>query len=126
MSLRRDGSQWLVQSLGFRKMCGRRLRDVAVHDDRWLALPGWHAAALHCAARERWIGWSSMQRRARLFLIANNTRYLLLPGAAGTPRRASRVLGRSLRRLARDWQALHRHELLLAESFVDPALYNDN
>ena len=109
--------------LGFRKMCGRRLRHVAVWRGRWLALLGWHAAALHCAARDRWIGWTSLQRRTRLFLIANNTRYLLLPGAAGTPRLASRVLGRSLARLRRDWQAVHGHGLLLAESFVDPARF---
>ena len=101
--------------LGFRKMCGRRLRHLAVWRERWLAL--------HCAARDRWIGWTSLQRRTRLFLVANNTRYLLLPGFAGTPRLASRVLGRSLRRLARDWQALHGHALLLAETFVDPARF---
>ena len=39
--------------LGFRNLCGNRLRQVAVHGERWL---GWHAAALHCAARDRWIG----------------------------------------------------------------------
>ena len=41
--------------LGFRNFCGKRLRQVAVHGERWLALIGWHAAALHCAARDRWI-----------------------------------------------------------------------
>ena len=41
--------------LGFRKYCGHRLRQVAVHGERWLALLGWHAAALHRAARDRWI-----------------------------------------------------------------------
>ena len=51
--------------LGFRKMCGRRLRHVAVWRGRWLALLGWHAAALHCAARDRWIGWTSLQRRTQ-------------------------------------------------------------
>ena len=109
--------------LGFRKMCGRRLRHVAVHGERWLALLGWHAAALHCAARERWIGWSSLQRRARLFLVVGNTRFLILPQASGQRCLASRVLGLSLRRLARDWLAVHGHAILLAESFVDPARY---
>ena len=91
--------------------------------DRWLALLGWHAAALHCGARDRWIGWTSLQRRQRLFLVANNSRFLILPEAQGTPRLASRALGLSLRRLPRDWQRLHRHALLLAESFVDPRLF---
>ena len=58
--------------LGFRKFCGRRLRHVAVLGDRWLALLGWH----------------SWQRRQRLFLVVNNSRFLVLPEAAGTPPRA--------------------------------------
>ena len=106
--------------LGFRKFCGRRLRHVAVLGERWLALLGWHAAALHCAAREHWIGWHSLQRRQRLFLVVNNSRFLVLPEAAGTPHLASRVLGLSLRRLPGDWLARHGHPILLAESFVDP------
>ncbi len=109
--------------LGFRNLCGRRLRHVAVLGERWLALLGWHAAALHCAARDQWIGWSSLQRRQRLFLVANNSRYVLLPGAAGVPNLASRVLGLSLRRLRADWLAIHGHDLLLAETFVDSGLF---
>ena len=88
--------------LGFRNFCGRRLRHVATLGDEWLALVGWHAAALHCAARDRWIGWSSLQRRQRLFPVAHQSRFLLLPG---------------------DWLALHGHAVLLAETFVDPARF---
>jgi hypothetical protein len=33
------------------------------------------------------------------------------------------VLGLSLRRLCADWLARHGHELLLAESFVDPSRF---
>ena len=109
--------------LGFRKMCGRWLHHVVVWRGRWLALLGWHAAALHCAARDRWIGWSDLQRRARLFLVANNTRFLVLPAASGQPCLASRVPGPSLRRLPRDWQQLHGHPVPLAETFVDPQLF---
>ncbi len=109
--------------LGFRNFCGKRLRQVAVHGERWLALIGWHAAALHCAARERWIGWSSLQRRQRLFLVANQSRFLLLSEAGSSPHLASRVLGLSLRQLPREWQRLHGSALLLAESFVDPARF---
>ena len=75
-----------------------------MHGERWLALIGWHAAALHCAARDRWIGWSSLQRRQRLFLVANQSRFLLLSEAGSSPHLASRVLGLSLRQLPREWQ----------------------
>ena len=39
------------------------------------------------------------------------------------PNLASRVLGLSLRSLRVDWLALHGHDLLLAETFVDPQRY---
>ncbi len=107
--------------LGFRNFCGKRLRQVAVLGDQWLALIGWHAAALHCAARDRWIGWTSLQRRQRLFLVANQSRFLLLCEAGSCPHLASRVLGLSLRQLPREWLRLHAAPLLLAETFVDPS-----
>ena len=109
--------------LGFRNFCGNRLRQVAVLGERWLALIGWHAAALHCAARDRWIGWTSLQRRQRLFLVVNQSRFLLLSEAGSSPHLASRVLGLSLRQLPREWQRLHAAPLLLAETFVDPARF---
>ena len=109
--------------LGFRNFCGRRLRHVATLGDEWLALVGWHAAALHCAARDRWIGWSSLQRRQRLFPVAHQSRFLLLTAPGAAPRLASRVLGLALRRLPGDWLALHGHAVLLAETFVDPARF---
>ena len=90
--------------LGFRKLCGCQLKQVAVQGQRWLALLGWQAAALHSGPRDRWIGWSPLQRRTRLFLLANQSRFLLLPRAGSQPGLASRVLGLSLRRLPRDWQ----------------------
>ena len=106
--------------LGFRKLCGCQLKQVAVHGQRWLALLGWQAAALHCGPRDRWIGWSSLQRRTRLFLLANQSRFLLLPAAGSQPGLASRVLGLSLRRLPRDWQRRYATPLVLVETFVDP------
>ena len=35
--------------LGFAKLCGPQLKQVAVCGERWLALLGWQATALHCA-----------------------------------------------------------------------------
>lgn len=109
--------------LGFRNFCGNRLRQVAVHGERWLGLLGWQAAALHCAARDRWIGWTSLQRRQRLFLVVNQSRFLLLSPAGACPGLASRVLGQSLRQLPDEWQRRHGAAVLLAETFVDPALF---
>ena len=79
---------------------------------------GWQAAALKLTARDRWIGWSPQQRRRRLHLLTQNSRFLILPGFhAGNL--ASRVLGLSLRRLAGDMLAVHGFPVLLAETFCE-------
>ena len=109
--------------LGFRQFAGRGLRHVAVWRGRWVALAGWQSGAFKCGPRDRWLGWHRSVQFRRLHLIANNTRFLVLPEAAGVPNLASRVLGRSLRRLGGDWEALHGHPLELAETFVDPARF---
>ena len=54
---------------------------------------------MHRAARDRWIGWTSLQQRQRLFLVANQSRFLLLTEADRSPHLASRELGLSLRQL---------------------------
>jgi hypothetical protein len=69
--------------------------------------------------REQWIGWSDEQRRRRLALVANNVRFLLLPGRT-VPNLGSAVLSRVLARLSDDWQARYAHPVLVVETFVDP------
>ena len=109
--------------LGFRGMIGNSLRHVAERPDgAWVALLGWRAGAHKLAARDKWIGWTAEQRSRRLHLIANNVRFVILPGCS-EPNLASRVLGRSLRRLSDDMRAAHGHPVLLAETFVDPARF---
>ena len=109
--------------LGFRQFAGRGLRHVAEWRGRWLALVGWQSGAFKCAPRDRWLGWHRSVQFRRLHLIANNTRFLVLPEAAGIPNLASRTLSRSLRRLGADWAARHGHPLELAETFVDPSRF---
>ena len=109
--------------LGFRGMIGNSLRHVAERPDgAWVALLGWRAGAHKLAARDRWIGWTAEQRSRRLHLVANNARFLILPGHS-EPNMASRALGQSLRRLSDDMRAAHGHPVLLAETFVDPARF---
>lgn len=109
--------------LGFRGLVGGGVRQVAeAADGRWLALLGWHAGSFKVGARDRWIGWTREQQFRRLRLVANNTRFLVLPGVE-IPNLASRVLGLSLRRLSSDMEAQVGHPVLLAETFVDPSRY---
>jgi len=97
---------------------GETVRYVAHHRGRWLALVVFSAPALKCGARDRWIGWDYGVQFARLHLVTNNSRFLLLPGA---PRNlGSRVLSLCTRRMVRDWPERFGHAVLVAESFVDP------
>ena len=93
---------------------GETLRYVAHHRGQWLALVVFSAPALKCAARDRWIGWDYAVQFDRLHLLSNNSRFLLLPGAARNL--GSRVLSLCTRRLVRDWPVRFGHALLLVET----------
>ena len=98
-------------------------KGVAEWREHWLALAGWQSGAFKCAPRDRWLGWHPSVQFRRLHLIGNNTRFLILPEAKGIKNLASRTLGLSLRRLSGDWREAHGHVLELAETLVDPSLF---
>jgi hypothetical protein len=108
--------------LGALAKIGRTLWYVATWKGQWVALLSFSAAAWKCAARDRWIGWDFRHQYDRLHLIANNSRFLILP-AWHRPNLASRVLSLCERRLARDWPQRFGHPLLLLETFVDPRYF---
>jgi hypothetical protein len=102
-------------------LVGGVLRYVATTpDSRWVALLGWSSPALHLRPRDRWINWSDSQRAARLPLLVQNSRFLLLTPRTQFPNLASRALALCLKRLPDDWLAAFGHTALVAETFVDP------
>ena len=108
--------------LGLKALVGRSLRYVAHCEGQWLALLGWASAAKKCAARDAWIGWSAPLQWQRIGLLANNARFVLLPGPR-VPNLASKILAANLARLSADWLSVHGQPLLLAETFVDPTRF---
>jgi hypothetical protein len=104
------------------QLVGEHLRYVAEYRGRWLALATWSAAALHIKARDSFIGWNEEQRRTRLPLVVNNSRLLVLPPCR-CPNLISRFMKLLLARLGADWEGEWGHALALAETFVDPHLY---
>jgi hypothetical protein len=104
------------------QLVGEHMRYVAEYRSQWLALAAWSAAALHLKARDQFIGWSQEQRRTRLGLVVNNSRLLVLPPCQ-CPNLISRFMKLMLGRLSADWQQSWGHPLALAETFVDPHLY---
>ncbi len=103
-------------------LVGEQLRYVACVGERWVGLLSWSAAAKHLRWRDQWIGWSVEQQRRRRALVANNARFLILPGLE-CPNLATRVMGLCCQRLSSDWEKTYGHGLLVVESFVDSQLF---
>jgi hypothetical protein len=104
--------------LGFKRIVGEALYYIATIGQQWVALIGWGSAALKCAARDQWIGWDRQLQYRRLYLVANNLRFLILPDWH-MPNLASHVLALNIKRLSNDWLNFYGHPILLAETFVD-------
>lgn len=104
---------------GWQGMVGEQIRYVAVREDGcWVACLGWSAAAFRLSPREDWIDWSPVQMRQRRHLIANNSRFLILPGHEQV-NIGSRILGLNIRRLSADWQEVYDHPIWVVETFVE-------
>jgi len=101
-------------------LVGEQLRYVAEYDGHWVALLTWNAAAYHLRDRETWIGWTPAQKKRRLTLVVNNSRFVVL---VRVPNLASRVMKGCVQRVSSDWLRTYNHEVLVAESFVDPQLF---
>jgi hypothetical protein len=108
--------------LGRGRLVGKQLRYVAKYQGQWMALLTWSDAAYHLKDREQWIGWNARQKKQRLPLVVNNSRFLI-PKSIRVPNLASRVMKLCLQRLAPDWQQAYGHAVLVAESFVDSQLF---
>ncbi|MCY4303201.1 MAG: DUF4338 domain-containing protein [Aestuariivita sp.] len=103
---------------GALRRIGHELHYVVEHQGQWIALISFSPAALKCTARDQWIGWLPQVQTDRLRLIANNSRFLILPGHH-YPNLATRILSACQKRLSADWLAHFSKPLLLLETFVD-------
>jgi len=118
--------QLLMQShhyLGALPKIGNTIWYVATAQDQWLALLSFSAAALRCAARDDWIGWGYRHQFDRLNLVANNSRFLILP-EHHQKNLASRILSLCKRRIQQDWLQRFGFPLLMLETFVDPQRFH--
>jgi len=109
--------------LGDLPKIGETIWYVATLHDEWVALLTFSAAALKCAARDQWIGWSYRHQYDRLKLVVNNSRFLILP-QWHLRNLGSRVLSLCEKRIQNDWAERFNHPLLLLETFVDPQRYH--
>jgi hypothetical protein len=105
--------------LGFGGAVGENLQYVIGDaQNRPLACLVFGAAAWKCQDRDQFIGWTAQQRQKNLALVANNTRFLILPWVK-VPDLGSWILGQIARRIGRDWQAKYGHAVVVLETFVE-------
>lgn len=107
--------------LGYRVPVGAQLRYL-VRSERTgeavLACLQSSSAAWKMAARDRWIGWSAVERARNLPYIVNNSRFLILPWVR-VKGLASKILARCARQLPGDWERRYGYRPLLLETLVD-------
>jgi hypothetical protein len=108
--------------LGDLAKIGHTLWYVATSGEDWAALLSFSAAAWKCGVRDHWIGWDFRHQYDRLGLIANNSRFLILPDWH-CPNLGSKVLSLCQERIVADWQDRFGKRILLLETFVDPSRF---
>ena len=104
--------------LGYCHPVGEQLKYIVYWQKRPIACLSWSSAPRHIGCRDRHIGWSQRLRKERLHLLAYNSRFLILPWVR-VKYLASHILGRMVRILSADWQAVYSHPIYYLETFVD-------
>lgn len=120
---RRDSVLWnefieRYHYLGFKTLPGAQLRYFVTADSQLLGLLGFGASAWKVAPRDKWIGWTAVNRARQLQFVVNNARFLILPWIESR-NLASRILGTVARRLPGHWQDRYGYRPVLLETFVE-------
>ncbi len=109
--------------LGYTQPVGEHLKYLVYALERPIACLAWSSAPRHLGPRDRFIGWPAEARRRNIRFVAYNTRFLIVPWAAGVSNLASHILGRMPVVLSRDWERIYRHPVYFLETFVDPSRF---
>ena len=104
--------------LGYQPLPGAQLRYFVRAGGQIIALLGFGAAAWKTQPRDLFIGWTAEQREARLHLLVNNARFLILPWVR-CKNLASCILGIAARQLTQDWHLHYGYRPVLLETFVE-------
>jgi hypothetical protein len=105
--------------LGDVKAYGSQIRYMITSEGIELGCILFSASSWALAPREKWIGWSANDKKHRLRLIVNNSRFLLFPWIR-VHNLASRVLSLVSKRIQQDWLNEYCYAPVLMETFVEP------
>jgi hypothetical protein len=104
--------------LGYTHAVGEQLKFLVFACKRPIGCLTFSSAPRHLGPRDRFIGWSTEQRKANIHLIAYNSRFLILPWIQ-VPHLASHLLGRMAWRISFAWEEHYHHPIYFLETFVD-------
>ena len=104
--------------LGYQPLPGAQMRYLVFSGSRMLGALGFGASAWKVAPRDQFIGWTADERVARLALVVNNARFLILPWVTSR-NLASRLLSRVAKQLPKDWEDRYGYRPVLLETFVE-------
>jgi hypothetical protein len=108
--------------LGLPKLVGEHIKHLVYIKGQVVACLSWASAAWKVKDRDQFIGWQEPTKRRNLSLVANNSRFLILPWVK-VKYLASTALSLSIRRLGADWEKVYGHPIYLAETFVDSSRF---
>jgi hypothetical protein len=104
--------------LGYRQIVGNHLKYMAFIGEQPVACLGWGSAAWSVKSRDSFIQWDKTTKEKNLHLVANNTRFLILPWV-NVKYLASKVLALNARKISEDWFEIYNHHVYLLETFVE-------
>ncbi len=104
--------------LGYMPLVGHQKRYLIYWDEGVLGAVGFSSSAWKIKDRDNWIGWDAETRASNLYLIINNSRFLLLPWIQ-SKNLASKVLSLCVHRLPEDYHKSYGYRPVLLETFVE-------
>ncbi|MBE3036294.1 MAG: DUF4338 domain-containing protein [Candidatus Atribacteria bacterium] len=104
--------------LGDKWVFGSRLQYYVKSGDIELGCLQFSASSWSLEERDKWIGWKVEDRKARLQLIINNSRFLIFPWVH-IRNLASKALSIAVKQIQKDWLQEYCYAPVLLETFVD-------
>ncbi len=108
--------------LGDKQVFGSRLAYFIKSRETILGCLQFSASAWALNSRDEWIGWTVQDRKQRLHLIVNNSRFLILPWVT-IKNLASKVLALAIKQIQEDWLREYCYAPVLLETFVDTSYF---
>ena len=108
--------------LGDKQVFGSRLQYFIKREETELGCMQFSASSWSLEERDKWIGWTKNDRKVRLHLIVNQSRFLIFPWVH-IRNLASKALSLASKQIQQDWLREYCYAPVLLETFVNTEKY---